>query len=203
LNEKQHEELNFWKDLLQKEGKTGFLTHRKRDFEEKTQYFTGLHNEQGIGLDLGSGLLSIFEFSSELCEKNKIWAVDPLMDEYINIIKQTYPTDYDNLSVNYLKSEETSYIPFDDKLFDWIFCVNVYDHVPDTERLIYDIYCTLKPGGRLYFGVNFDDILWIAHYFKCNYSLVEEALSRFKLIDGHIIRNNKDSQYNYWGEYIK
>lgn len=134
-------EFNWWQNYL-KECGGSFYDIRKQDWEDRSEFLRGIKEESGIGLDYGSGLVSMLEFSGL-----KFDAIDPLMDRYNELIpnKSNYYTDID-------------------KKYDWIWCVNVLDHTPNPELLISDIKSKLKKGGRLYLEVNIDKSLGDCHY---------------------------------------
>jgi len=43
-------------------------------------------------------------------------------------------------------------IPFSESVFDVVICAQVYEHVPNADRLMEEIYRVLKPGGICYFA---------------------------------------------------
>ena len=43
-------------------------------------------------------------------------------------------------------------LPLQGKAFDMIFCLQVYEHVPDDERMMSEIFRVLKPGGYVIFS---------------------------------------------------
>ena len=133
LNEKQKVELAFWKGEIERLGKEGFLKVRKADWTEKTKHFQpALDKEIGDGLDLGCGLMTIFEYAPRL--NQHITATDPLLPEYYSLLDLK-----DSLKMMYAKISEDS---DDDKLkslsesFDFVFCCNVIDHTPNPKQLI-------------------------------------------------------------------
>ncbi len=43
-------------------------------------------------------------------------------------------------------------MPLQEETFDMIFCLQVYEHVPDDKRMMSEIYRVLKPGGFVIFS---------------------------------------------------
>ena len=43
-------------------------------------------------------------------------------------------------------------LDFEDDVFDCVTCTQIYEHVPDANRLLSEIYRVLKPGGVCYFA---------------------------------------------------
>lgn len=169
------EEVKFWRELYERNGEQGFLEIRRQDFQDKTEYFPELLAEKGVGLDLGSGLVSIFRFSNLTYH-----ASDPLAEEFTKI----YPFQY-RKDIN--------------RIYDWIFCCNVIDHTPDPTELI--DYLKTHLNGRLYFEVNFDDQLSPAHYKLWRIEDVREHFKDFKLIKERVIRNLNYPQSIYQAIY--
>lgn len=165
----QEQEIIFWKDLLEQKGLAGFLDIRKSDLANKTEFCPEIHEETGLGLDYGCGLVSMFEFSPLNIE-----ACDPLMDEFDKIYHHYGKVRYvRELSVQY----------------DFVACINVLDHTPDPQTIIDDIKRVLKPGGKLYFEVNFDPELFAPHHILFRMDTVRHYLKDFKLIRETVTQN--------------
>lgn len=193
MNDKQVHEVAFWKGLVSKLGRDRFLDLRYSDWLDKTQFFQEyLQVQKGKGIDVGSGPVSIFEFSG----LKDITAIDPLMDEYKGLVR------FPDSEVKYLQASGED-IPFPDQSFDFALCVNVIDHTPDPQKMANEIYRILKPGGILYFEVNFDDYLSPCHYDIWNRDTVYKIMSKFKLKQFDQVRNNADNQSLFHAIYEK
>lgn len=182
---KSNSELAFWRDLCN----GGNIERiRKIDYNDNFKNFPSFKKQKGLGLEVGSGLVSMLEFS----DKNAI-SIDPLMDEYNKI----YKMDGDIICKN-MDGED---LKFDDNSFDYVVNINVIDHTPNPDKMIDEIYRVLKKGSKLYFEVHFDRVLGDAHYNLWNKETVKKHLKKFKLNTKKVI--DMDFQSKYYAEYIK
>jgi SAM-dependent methyltransferase len=55
-------------------------------------------------------------------------------------------------------------LPCADSAFDVVTCTHIYEHVPDAQRMIDEIFRVLKPGGVCYFAAENRLRLWDGHY---------------------------------------
>lgn len=98
---------------------------------------------KGRILDIGCGTYPVFLSSTEFQEK---YGIDQVINaEYKSINK---PEDHKiTLIAHNLEKENT--LPFSDNFFDVITMLAVLEHIPQqtADRLLLDIYRTLKPGG--------------------------------------------------------
>ncbi|MCL5435929.1 MAG: class I SAM-dependent methyltransferase [Patescibacteria group bacterium] len=193
LETQQIEEIKFWKNLAEEKGEN-YEQHRKGDYHAETKNFPHFKSQDGFGLDLGCGLISVLEFSGK-----SFIAIDPLLDEYDKIVPVF------KRMVAYEKQFDPDTIPFRDENFDWVFCVNVVDHTKDPKRLMREIFRVLKPGGKLYFEVNFDDHLLAPHYELWDNEKINalKQMNIFKTDFEFVERVDKDQQSRYWAEMIK
>lgn len=91
---------------------------------------------QTMVLDVGCGISTVLHFV-----KGKRYGIDPLANEYSKIYH--YPE-----GVVIQKGVGES-IPFDNNLFEVVFCTNVLDHTDIPDKVVREIYRVLKTGGYL------------------------------------------------------
>ena len=59
--------------------------------------------------------------------------------------------NYKKRNLNYLRANGLN-LPFPDASFDLVICNEVYSYLPDSEKLMDEVYRVLKPGGSCYFS---------------------------------------------------
>jgi SAM-dependent methyltransferase len=144
--------------------------------------------------------VSIFEFVKEFAPGvEQVIALEPLQDEMNLVFTPPF-----NPVIRYMTgSGET--MPWGlAEIFDFIYCVNVIDHTPNPQAMLDEIWKVLKPGGRVYFHVNFDETLWAGgHYELWNQTLVDERLAKFTLVEKYEYDRLQYHQHLYWAVYTK
>jgi len=96
-------------------------------------------------LEVGCGPLApILQFAD--CERH---GIDPLVDLYVKAGWPLYA--YDATFTN-ARAEEMPYV---DAYFDAVISVNALDHVDEFEKVAAEIERVLKPGGGLYFEIEY------------------------------------------------
>lgn len=70
--------------------------------------------------------------------------------DYDNVALATI-ADADRQPVAYLRGDAMG-LPFADDSVDVVICAQVYEHVPNDERLFQEIYRVLRPGGVVFFS---------------------------------------------------
>jgi 2-polyprenyl-3-methyl-5-hydroxy-6-metoxy-1,4-benzoquinol methylase len=184
-------EVGYWNGRFKHFGEEEFLKLKKIDWDSLSGKFNFKPFIAGQrGVDLGCGLVSMFEFSEGL----EVVAVDPLRDEY-NKIYITKP----NPNIIYQKKTET----LRSEAFDFVWLVNVIDHTPDPTYLIEESFRLLKPGGLLYLEVNFDDILLPSHYRLWNDEVVKELLPVTNMIFSFKERLDQHGQWRFYAIFTK
>ena len=81
-------------------------------------------------------------------------------EEAVKFAQENYATD--NLE---FKVEDAMSLTFSDNHFDVIICSHVYEHVPDYNRLMSEVYRVLKPGGVCFFAAP-NQITFIEPHYK-------------------------------------
>lgn len=112
-------------------------------------------------------------YSSFVQRNNK---VDIIGSEYLGIDISSGET------INNIRHEDALQLSFNNDSFDLILSNDVYEHVPDINKAIQEVYRVLKPKGKLLFSIPFFSM--------------EKSTSRRALIkDGEIV-HLKDPQYH-------
>jgi SAM-dependent methyltransferase len=178
-------ELEFWRGEFRKYP-TPELYVAQRKSELQSYLVPEILHEDGRGLDLGCGLVSVLS-SLEMPE---VLAADPLMHEYARICMP-----FDN-GVKYFEADGEKLPKEWEESFDFVWCMNAIDHTPHPKVMLCEIRRALRPGGRLYFSVNFDPALYAPHYHLWDMRTVEDAMKGWKLIRGTL------EWHEQWGKYI-
>jgi len=149
-------EIGFWRDLLRTKGTPeAFIAQRQEDWQDFATHLPELadylkeQTEEAHVLEVGCGLISPLEFSEGGA---RITAIDPLVDAYQDTI------DLHGRRVRYLEQSGEA-IAFDEGTFDAVSCINVIDHTSNPALMEQEMRRVLKTGGKLFFGVNFDQAL--------------------------------------------
>lgn len=192
LSEKDAAELEFWTRKYNE----GLATWRNRDYQRALSYFPKLKNESGNGLDLGCGIISIFEGTGLT-----VTAIDPLLEEYLNVYKIPENNTVEGVLYQPGYGDGES-LPYCDDFFDFIMCLNVIDHTEHHKLMISEIGRVLKPEGKLYFEVNFDPALGAPlHVKQWTIDTIREEVPFF-MQRGIIDYIDCYDKYQFWGEFI-
>ncbi len=191
MNPQRTAELEFWRGEFAKY-KTPEEYVAKRKSELQSYLVPEILREDGRGLDLGCGLVSVLE----ALELPVVYAADPLNEEYRTIARyRTNPAmfycdaDGENLPAEWSDS------------FDFVWCMNAIDHTPNPLKMLAEVRRVLKKGGRFYFSVNFDPALYAPHYQLWDMRAVESAMKGWKLQRGTLEYHDQWSKYIYTAIY--
>jgi ubiquinone/menaquinone biosynthesis C-methylase UbiE len=83
-------------------------------------------------------------------------------------------------NIEYLVSDSMA-TGLDDESFDVVTCTHIYEHVPDSKRLVSEIYRLLKKGGICYFAAGNRLVLIEGHYRLPLLSVVPKPLAHLYL----------------------
>ena len=113
--------------------------------------------EDAVCLDVGGSAGFV---AKELALENihKIYVID-IDEKALQFGKENNPHD----KIIYLKADAMA-LPFLDDTFDIIICNQVYEHIPSPERMMKEIYRTLKHRGVCYFGAGTKYVIRERHY---------------------------------------
>jgi SAM-dependent methyltransferase len=191
---KMIEELNFWRNVYNNNGIEAFLESRRAGYVNLCHHLPRMLKQEGQGLDLGCGMVSVYEYGNP---RQSVTAIDPLLPWY-NVIC-TKPESRVTYVIEY---RDDGRVPLPDDTFDFVSCINVIDHTAFHKELIGEVNRVLKPGGLLYFNVNFDPVLSLPNHIKLwNREVVGAELSMFKRLDEHIRWNDYHKKDYYWAVF--
>lgn len=134
-----------------------------------------------------------------------------IIDSYLSghagsVIGLDIDTDAVRFAAQSFKSSRLSFIvgdamniSFPDNRFDIVICSQVYEHVPDSKKMMAEIYRVLKPGGICYFAAGNRLNIMEPHYRLPFLSIVPKFLAHFYL--RLLGRGNHyyETHFSYWG----
>ncbi len=191
MNPKQQVEVGFWSNLYKQLGHDGFMKQRETDYYDNIKPYGDLINLKGVGLEVGTGCYSQLEWCDGI-----VVSIDPLQEEFKRIC-QPYN---DKVKTQTADGEG---LHFKDSYFDWVVCFNVHDHTPNPQLMADEFFRVLKPKGKLYYEVHFDDALSPAHYALWREEIVNEYFKNRKQTFKTILRNDPGNQYKFYAIYEK
>ncbi len=192
LTPQQVAELAFWRELVGLHGEY-YVAFRASEYHDKTHRFPSFLAQEGIGIDIGCGCVSVFECSS----KKLIEAIDPLAEQYVGLLGKhslkvsMYGHDIESLQSNVF--------------LDWAACLNMLDHTPNPALALANIRKLLKPNGRLYFEVHLDSVLSAPHYHLWKEQDVRQLFDAagFEITWSMIQPVPEHGQERFWLEAVK
>ncbi len=107
-------------------------------------------------LDVGSSTGIIDHFLAD--HFGMVTGID-IDSKAVDFAKNTFAKD--NLE---FKKADAMALEFQDNHFDIVICTHIYEHVPDSQTLLNEIYRVLKPGGICYFAAGNRLSLMEPHY---------------------------------------
>nr|NQU89951.1 class I SAM-dependent methyltransferase [Bacteroidota bacterium] len=107
-------------------------------------------------LDIGSSTGIITHYLSKEFKKTTGIDIDVSAVQYAN-------KEFKNESLNFSVGDAMS-LSFPDSIFDVVICAHVHEHVPDSKRLMDEVYRVLKPGGVCFFSAGNRLVVVEAHH---------------------------------------
>ena len=96
-------------------------------------------------LDLGCGTGALMEQVYQECPHRTLYGID-LSENMLKIAENRMKDKA------ILKLGDASMLPFDDSMFDIVYCNDSFHHYPDPEAVIAEVYRVLKFGGTFIIG---------------------------------------------------
>jgi len=90
-------------------------------------------------------------------------------------------------------------LKFQDNSFDVVICVQIYEHMPNANQLMLEIYRVLKPGGICYFAAGNRLNIKEPHYNLPFLSVIPRPLGHIYL---RLVGKGKfyyEKHFSYWG----
>lgn len=160
MTPQQDAEIKKCKQLLADIGAHNYYEYREEQFKEHFLNYEGHCDlSEGLGLEIGTGLGSLLEFANT---SQNYFSIDVLLSEYKNMLPYKVGRghwDYD------IDAESMSEV-FPKDTFDWVVCWNAIEHTPDPAKMIAEIAKVLRPGGKLYLRLSFEDHPSFTTYMK-------------------------------------
>lgn len=153
-------EIRWWQNYLQGKTKEEYLVW-KRDYWTTFLEKTGIIiSENSKILDLGCGPAGIFI----IFEKNKVTALDPLLDDYEKKLTHFKKSDYKN--VEFLTQPLEDFSPEKQGTADVVFCINAINHVKDLAHSFDILVQSTAPKGDLVVSIDVHNYSFFKYLFR-------------------------------------
>jgi ubiquinone/menaquinone biosynthesis C-methylase UbiE len=107
--------------------------------------------------------------------------------------KKTYQAD--NLT---FQIGDALHLPFSDNTFDVAICSQIYEHVPDPEQMLREIFRVLRPGGICYFAASNRFMWYEPHYYLPLLSAIPRPLAHLYIRLAGKAPYYYERHYSYW-----
>jgi len=160
-------ELQWWKNYLKNKPKADYLAWKKDYWQNLlTQaQLPPLNEKKAVVLDAGCGPAGIFM----VLTAHQVKAVDPLLSSYETEIPHFSTADYPHVQFENLPLEKLA----DSNLYDFVFCMNVINHVSELALCMDNLVRAAKAGAYLLLTID-------AH----NYAVCKQV---FRLLPGDVL----------------
>jgi 2-polyprenyl-6-hydroxyphenyl methylase/3-demethylubiquinone-9 3-methyltransferase len=141
----QWAEIRWWKRYLSKKTPEDYLA-------QKAAYWQRVMKELGIAvppgstvLDAGCGPAGIFM----VLDGAAVTAIDPLLERY-QALPHFQPARYVGVAFRQMALEDLE----EGAMYDYVFCLNVINHVADMPLVLLRLWQALKPAGTCWLSVD-------------------------------------------------
>jgi ubiquinone/menaquinone biosynthesis C-methylase UbiE len=142
-------------------------------------------------LDVGSSTGIIANYCSNyFC---KVIGID-IDEAAVQFANDTHKKD----NLKFIKSDSMA-MDFQESEFDVAICAHVYEHVPDAQKLMQEIYRVLKPGGVCYFSAGNRLNINEAHYNLPFLSIIPRPLAHIYIRAAGKADFYYEKHLSYWG----
>jgi ubiquinone/menaquinone biosynthesis C-methylase UbiE len=137
---------------------------------------TGMTNDSRV-LEIGCGVGLLGQAIKEkLGLKNNYYGIDLNFDLGLKFSLKKGLTP--------IQADATK-LPYGDGEFDYVVSTDVFEHIPDTDRLVMEVKRVLKPGGKAFIVI------------------ADPSEGRFNITRDHIDRTGKGSDIKYWTDLFQ
>ncbi len=154
----QAAEIRWWKRYLRGKDKNSYLNWKKKYWLDLVEQLPIKLPDGARCLDAGCGPAGIFT----ILDRQKVVALDPLLDAYQQTLNQFNTKDYPN--VKFVVSPLEHYR--EKHAFDFIFCLNAINHVADLDACWDNLFRLTKPGSRLLISIDAHNHRFFKHIFR-------------------------------------
>jgi 2-polyprenyl-3-methyl-5-hydroxy-6-metoxy-1,4-benzoquinol methylase len=154
----QAAEWRWWGSYLRDKPIEAYLT-------QKRAYWLSIVQKAGIELtegekvlDAGCGPAGIFI----ILDDQEVDAIDPLLKKYEQTLRHFQPANYANVAFSNQTLEELS----SEEQYDWVFCMNVINHVAELEWSLKRMARSLKKDKKLVLSVDVHKYRWLKTVFQ-------------------------------------
>lgn len=116
----------------------------------------------------------------------------------IDLPAVAYATKHRDRNADFLVADGMQ-MPFANDTFDVVICAQIYEHVPDAERLLADIHRVLKPGGVCYFAAGNRLMFMEPHYRLPFLSVLPKPLADVYMRLARRGKRYYETHRTYWG----
>lgn len=155
----QKAELNWWKKYLKNRPTPEYLAWKK-DYWEDFMSRINIHPDANdICLDAGCGPAGI---NLALEHVQSVKAIDPLWNSYAEQLSVAQKVSANGHQFQQLLLEDLN----ETEVYNYVFCLNVINHVSDWEKATQNLWNALKPGGTLILSSDVHRFPWLRFPFR-------------------------------------